>query len=50
MAQPGGRVRFGLSGSVARSSQVTADTLVARALPSSPNRARATRLNFSTDS
>jgi hypothetical protein len=50
MAQPGGRARFGLSGSVARSSQVTADMLVARALPSSPNRARAARLNFSTDS
>jgi hypothetical protein len=50
MAQPGGRARFGLSGSVARSSQVTADMLIARALPSSPNRARAARLNFSTDS
>ena len=50
VAQPGGRARFGLSGSVARSSQVTADMLVARALPSSPNRARAARLDFSTDS
>ena len=50
MAQPGGRACFGLSGSVARSSKVTADTLVARALPTSPNRARAARLNFSTDS
>jgi hypothetical protein len=50
MAQPGGRARFGLSGSVARSSQVTADMLVAHALPSSPNRSRAARLNFSTDS
>ncbi len=49
-AQPGGRAPFGLSGSVARSSQVTADMLVARALPSSPNRARAARLDFSTDS
>jgi hypothetical protein len=50
MAQPGGRARFGLSGSVARSSQVTADMLIARALPCGPNRARAARLNFSTDS
>jgi hypothetical protein len=39
-AQPGGRKRFGLSACVARSSQVAADMLVARALPSSPNRFR----------
>ena len=32
-AQPGGRERLGLSGSVARSSQVTADMFVARASP-----------------
>ena len=50
VAQPEGRARFGLSGSVGRSSQVTADMLVARVLPSSPNRARAARLDFSTDS
>src|SRR6266498_2122992 len=40
-AQPGGRKRFGVSGCVARSSQVAADMLVARALPSSSNRFRA---------
>ncbi len=50
VAQPEGRARFGLSGSVARSSQVTADMLVARVLLSSPNRARAARLDLSTDS
>ncbi len=52
MAQPGGRARFGLSDSVARSSSrhCGTDMLVARALPSSPNRARVARLNFSTDS
>jgi hypothetical protein len=49
-AQPGGRVRFGLSGCVACSSQVTADMLVARALPSIPNRSRTARLNFLTGS
>jgi len=50
VAQPEGRARFGLSGGVARSSQVTTDMLVARALPSSPKRARVARLDFSTDS
>src|SRR6266540_6947027 len=40
-AQHGGRKRFGVSGCVARSSQVAADMLVARALPSSSNRFRA---------
>ena len=50
VAQPGGRARFGLSGSIARSLQVTADMLVARVLLSSPNRARAARLDLSTDS
>lgn len=50
MAQPGGRARFGLSGRVAHFSQVTADMVVGRALPSSPNRARAAWLSFSTDS
>lgn len=40
-AQPGGRERFGPSGGVTRSSQITANMLVARALPSSPNRSRA---------
>jgi hypothetical protein len=50
VAQPGARARFELSGSVARSSQVTVDMLVARVLPSSPSRARAARLDFSTDS
>src|SRR4029077_5726478 len=37
-AQPGGRGRCGLSGGVARSSQVAADMLLARSLPSSPQR------------
>jgi len=50
VAQPGGRARFGLSGSIARSLQVSADMLVARVLLSSPNRARAARLDLSTDS
>jgi hypothetical protein len=49
-AQPGGRERFGLSGYVARSSQVTADMLVTRALPSSPKRSRAAWLGTSTGS
>jgi hypothetical protein len=49
-AQPGGRERFGLSGGVARSSRVAADMLVARALPSSPKRSRATWLGTSTGS
>jgi hypothetical protein len=49
-AQPGGRARFGLSGGVACSLQVTADMLVARALPSSPNRARVARLSILTGS
>jgi hypothetical protein len=49
MAQPGGRARFGLSGSVARSLQV-ADMLVIRVLPSSPTRPRATWLSNSSDS
>src|SRR5437870_11170894 len=47
-AQPGGRGRFGLSGCVSRSSQVAADMLVARALPSNPNRSRAAWLGIST--
>jgi hypothetical protein len=49
-AQPGGRERFGLSGCVTRSSQVAADMLVARALPSSPKRSRAAWLGTSTGS
>jgi len=49
-AQPGGRGRFGLSGGVARSLQVAADMLVARVLPSSPKRSRATWLRTSTGS
>jgi hypothetical protein len=50
-AQPGGRERFGLSGGyVARSSQLAADMLVARALPSSPKRSRAAWLGTSTGS
>jgi hypothetical protein len=49
-AQPGGRERFGLSGYVARSSQVAADMLVVRALLSSPKRSRATWLGTSTGS
>jgi hypothetical protein len=49
-AQPGGRERFGLSGCVARSSQVAADMLVACALPSSPKRSRAAWLGTSTGS
>jgi hypothetical protein len=48
--QPGGRERLGLSGCVARSSRVAADMLVARALPSSPKRSRATWLGTSTGS
>ena len=49
-AQPGGRERFGLSGGVAHSLQVAGDMLVARALPSSPKRSRATWLRTSTGS
>src|SRR5881394_1359407 len=49
-AQPGGRKRFGLSGGVARFSQVTADMLVTRALPSSPKRCRAAWLITSAGS
>jgi len=49
-AQPGGRERLGLSGSVAHPSQVASDMLVARALPSSPKRFRAAWLSTSTDS
>ncbi len=49
-AQPGGRARIGLSGRVPRSSQVTGNMLVARALPSSPNRARVARLSILTGS
>ena len=49
-AQPGGRERFGLAGCVARSSQVAADMLVARALPSGPNRSRAAWLGILTGS
>ena len=49
-AQPGGRDRFGLAGCVARSSQVAADMLVARALPSTPNRSRAAWLGILTGS
>src|SRR5436309_6623119 len=47
-AQPRGRERCGLSGGVAYSSQVAADMLLARALPSRPPRFRATWLSFST--
>ena len=49
-AQPKGRGRFGLSGGVAHSLQVAAGMLVARALPSSPNRSRATGLRTSSGS
>jgi hypothetical protein len=49
-AQPVGRGRLGLSGCVARSSQVAADMLVARALPSTPKRSRAARLGILTGS
>jgi len=49
-AQPGGLERLGLSGYVAHSSQVTADMLVARVLPSTPNRYRAARLGILTGS
>jgi hypothetical protein len=49
-AQPGGRACFGLFGSVSRSSQVAADMLVARALPSSPNHSRAARMGILTGS
>jgi hypothetical protein len=48
--QPGGRGRFGLAGGVARSLQVTVDMLVARVLPSSPKRFRATWLSTSSGS
>ncbi len=48
--QPGGRERFGLAGGVARSLQVTVDMLVARVLPSSPKRSRATWLSTSSGS
>ncbi len=40
-APPGGRERLGLSGGVARSSQVVANMFVARALPFSPRHSRA---------
>jgi nitroreductase len=46
-AQPGGRERHRRSGGVARSSQVAADMLLTHALPSSPQRSRATWLNLS---
>ena len=49
-AQPGGRGGFGLSGGVARSLQVAVDMLVARVLPSSPKRSRATWLSTSSGS
>ena len=49
-AQPGGRGRFGLSGSVARSLQIAANMLVDPALPSNPKRSRATWLRTSTGS
>jgi len=49
-AQPGVRGRFGLSGGVARFLQVAADMLVARVLPCSPKRSRATWLRTSTGS
>jgi hypothetical protein len=49
-SQPGGRGRFGLAGGVARSLQVTVDMLVARVLPSSPKRSRATWLSTSSGS
>jgi hypothetical protein len=48
--QPGGQKPLGLSGSVAHSSEVASDMLVARALPSSPKRSRAAWLSTSTDS
>ena len=48
--QAGGRGRFGPAGGVARSLQVTVDMLVARVLPSSPKRSRATLLSTSSDS
>jgi hypothetical protein len=50
VAQPGGRERVGLSGCVARSSQVAEDMLVVRALLSSPKRSRAASLGTSTGS
>ena len=40
-AQPGGRERLGVTGYVARSSQVAADMLIADALPSTPSHSRA---------
>ena len=43
VAQPGGRARFGLSGSIARSLQVTADMVVARVLLSPAQTALARR-------
>ena len=49
-AQPGGLERLGLSGHVAHSSQVTADMLVAGALPSTPKRSSAARLGILTGS
>jgi len=48
--QARGRGRFGPAGGVARSLQVTVDMLVARVLPSSPKRSRATWLSTSSDS
>jgi hypothetical protein len=49
-AQPRGRACFGPSGGVAHSLQVAADMLVARDLPSSSKRSRATWLNTSSGS
>jgi hypothetical protein len=49
-AQPGGRERFVLSCYVARSPQVAADMLVARALPSRPKRSCAAWLGTPTGS
>ena len=45
-ARPRGRERLGLSGSVAHSSQVALDMLVARALPFSPKRSRVVSLSY----
>jgi len=49
-AQREGRWRFRLFGLIACSSQVISDMLVARALPSSPNRSRAAWLGILTGS
>jgi hypothetical protein len=48
--QPRRRGRYGLSAGVARSSPVTSDMLLTRALPASPQHARAVWLSFSIGS